>query len=103
MPVKALLVRTQGFRIDHALKYAGSCRLSATESRLEIIDHGPGIPAQQRSHVFERFTRASENTTIPGMGIGLPMARTLLTAAGADLTIEEPPTGVGTRDRKSVV
>ena len=40
---------------------------------------------------------ANENTTIPGMGIGLPMARTLLTAAGAELTIEDPADGVGAR------
>ena len=54
-------------------------------------------PRQQRSQVFERFTRANENTTIPGMGIGLPMARTLLTASGAELTIEDPVDGVGAR------
>ena len=97
MTDESLLVRALGFLIDNSLKYAGSCRLIATDGELEIIDHGPGIPTAQRSHVFERFTRASEDTTVPGMGIGLPMARTLLTAAGADLTIEEPTTGVGTR------
>jgi signal transduction histidine kinase len=97
MTDEALLVRALGFLIDNSLKYAGTCRLIATEGRLEILDDGPGIPPQHRSHVFERFTRASENTTIPGMGIGLPMARTLLTAAGADLRIEDPVDGVGTR------
>ena len=97
MTDESLLVRALGFLIDNSLKYAGSCRLIATEGQLEIIDQGPGIPNDQRSHVFERFTRASENTTVPGMGIGLPMARTLLTAAGADLTLEEPTGGAGTR------
>ena len=97
MTDESLLVRALSFLIDNALKYAGSCELIAREGELAIVDHGPGIPAAQRSHVFERFTRASENTTIPGMGIGLPMARTLLIAAGADLTIEEPESGVGAR------
>ena len=47
--------------------------------------------------MFEQFTRANDDTTVAGMGIGLPMARTLLAAAGADLTIEEPVDGAGTR------
>jgi signal transduction histidine kinase len=47
--------------------------------------------------VFEQFTRANQDTTVAGMGIGLPMARTLLAASGADLTIEEPVDEVGTR------
>lgn len=97
MTDEALLVRALGFIIDNSLKYAGSCTIIATHGELEILDRGPGIPREQRSRVFERFTRANENTTIPGMGIGLPMARTLLGAAGAELTIEDPDDGIGTR------
>ena len=97
MTDEALLVRALGFLIDNSLKYAGACTIVASHGQLEISDKGPGIPKQQRSQVFERFTRANENTTVPGMGIGLPMARTLLTASGADLTIEDPVDGVGTR------
>jgi signal transduction histidine kinase len=87
---RSLLVRGLGFVVDNALKYAGSCRIVATTDAIEVIDHGPGIRASQRSRVFERFTRATDDTSIAGMGIGLPIARTLLAAAGADLTIEEP-------------
>jgi two-component system sensor histidine kinase KdpD len=94
---RALLVRALGFLVDNALKYAGSCRLEARGSVLEVIDPGPGIPRDRRSHMFERFTRANEDTTVAGMGIGLPMARTLLAAAGADLTVEDPVEGPGTR------
>lgn len=93
----ALLVRALGFLVDNALKYAGHCAIVADEQRIEVLDRGPGIPSEQRPHVFERFTRANADTTVPGMGIGLPMARTLLAAAGADLVIEEPADGVGTR------
>jgi signal transduction histidine kinase len=92
-----LLVRALGFLVDNALKYAGACRVVARHGVIEVTDRGPGIAAGQRSRVFERFARANEDTTIPGMGIGLPMARTLLAAAGADLSIEEPDDGVGIR------
>lgn len=93
----SLFVRALGFLVDNALKYAGACRIDAGEGVIEISDRGPGIPAEHRSRVFEQFTRANADTTVAGMGIGLPMARTLLAAAGADLTIEEPADGVGTR------
>lgn len=92
-----LLIRALGFLVDNALKYAGACRIDASERLIEITDRGPGIPTEQRKHVFEQFTRANQDTTVAGMGIGLPMARTLLSAAGADLTMEEPDDGVGTR------
>ena len=94
---RALLVRALGFLVDNSLKYAGSCRLEARGSVIEVVDPGPGIPRDRRSHMFERFTRANEDTTVAGMGIGLPMARTLLAAAGADLTVEDPVEGPGTR------
>jgi signal transduction histidine kinase len=93
---QALLVRAFGFLVDNALKYAGSCRVVAEGATISVVDRGPGIPPDRRSHVFERFTRANQDTTVAGMGIGLPMARTLFAAAGADLSAEDPPDGVGT-------
>jgi K+-sensing histidine kinase KdpD len=88
-----LLVRALGFLVDNALKYAGSAELLARPGAIEVIDHGPGIRADAKTKVFERFTRATEQTTVPGMGIGLPMARTLLAAIGADLALEDTPGG----------
>ena len=94
---RALLVRGLGLLVDNSLKYAGSCRIEASMAAIEVLDDGPGIPVRERSRVFERFTRANQDTTVPGMGIGLPMARTLLAAAGAELRIEETVDGVGCR------
>ena len=92
-----LLVPALGLLVDNALKYAGSCILRVTDTGVEVVDHGPGIPVAERERVFERFTRANSDTTVPGMGIGLPMARTLLAAAGADVIPDEPDDGEGTR------
>jgi two-component system sensor histidine kinase KdpD len=93
----ALLTRALGFLVDNALKYAGSCEIVAGDATIQVIDHGPGIPSEDRAHMFERFTRANLDTTVAGMGIGLPMARTLLAATGADLVYEAPADGLGTR------
>jgi K+-sensing histidine kinase KdpD len=88
-----LLVRALGFLVDNALKYAGAAELHGARGVIEVIDHGPGIRADARVKVFERFTRDTDQTTVPGMGVGLPMARTLLAAAGADLILEDTPGG----------
>jgi two-component system sensor histidine kinase KdpD len=88
-----LLVRALGFLVDNALKYAGAVELRGHAGVIEVIDHGPGIRADAKVRVFERFTRDTEKTTVPGMGVGLPMARTLLAAAGADLALEDTAGG----------
>jgi two-component system sensor histidine kinase KdpD len=90
---KNLLVRALGFLVDNALKYAGSAELHGTAELIEVVDHGPGIRADAKVKVFERFTRDTDKTTVPGMGVGLPMARTLLAAAGADLALEDSEGG----------
>ncbi len=38
---------------------------------LEVADNGPGIPAEQRQRVLERFYRAEEHRAIQGSGLGL--------------------------------
>jgi signal transduction histidine kinase len=90
---QSLLVRALGFLVDNALKYAGAAELHGSKDVVEVIDHGPGIRADARIKVFERFTRDTDKTTVPGMGVGLPMARTLLAAAGADLVLEDSEGG----------
>ena len=88
-----LLVRALGFLVDNALKYAGAAELRGRAGEIEVVDHGPGIRAEAKVKVFERFTRDTDQTTVPGMGIGLPMARTLLAAIGADLLLEDTEGG----------
>ena len=48
--------------------------------RLAVDDSGPGIPAGERSHIFDRFRRASE---VPGgSGLGLAIAAAVVGASG---------------------
>jgi signal transduction histidine kinase len=86
-----LLKRLLGLLVDNALKYAGSARLVVSEDgkSIEIIDHGPGIAEDVKQSVFELFTRGRGITDVPGLGLGLPMARALAAAVGADLSIED--------------
>jgi signal transduction histidine kinase len=65
---------------------------------INVSDPGPGIPEDVRSSVFELFTRGRATTNVPGLGLGLPIARTLLVATGAELEVTDgDPSGTVVR------
>lgn len=69
---------------------------TASAVEIRVIDDGPGIPAQDLPHVFERFYRSDASRTgqTGSTGIGLTIARDLLTANGAAIAVESTgPTG----------
>jgi len=62
----------------------------ATTAALRIEDDGPGIRAEERPHVFDRFFR-SEGTAKPGSGLGLAIAHELATLMGGEIELESRP------------
>lgn len=63
--------------------------------RLDVVDDGPGIPADLRSRLFERFVRgdASRNRASGSTGLGLSIAHAVVTAHGGTLTVAPTPGG----------
>jgi signal transduction histidine kinase len=55
---------------------------------LAVEDDGPGIPAEHRPHVFERFYRV-DGTMASGSGLGLAIARELAELMGGTLELSE--------------
>lgn len=53
--------------------------------RLSVADNGPGIPADRRDHVTERFTRLETSRTLPGNGLGLSLVRAVAQLHGGVL------------------
>jgi two-component system sensor histidine kinase BaeS len=56
---------------------------------LAVRDNGPGIPAEEREQVFERFVRGSTATGVPGSGVGLAVVRELVRAHGGTVEIDD--------------
>jgi signal transduction histidine kinase len=60
---------------------------------LEVADTGPGIPAEELPHVFDRLWRGQHAHSVTGSGIGLAVVRELVTAHGGTVTAASPPDG----------
>lgn len=60
---------------------------------LQVTDHGPGVPVDERQHIFERFWRGSQALGESGFGLGLAIARELARRMDGDLLIVDSPGG----------
>lgn len=95
-----------GNLLSNAIRYTpsgGSITVRAGESAqqvwIEVADTGIGIPIEEQTKVFDPFFRSSAHTRFPqGMGLGLPIAREIVTAHGGTLTLSGLP-GEGTTFR----
>lgn len=62
-------------------------------ARVDVVDQGQGIGAEDLERVFERFYRVEDSLTMrtSGSGLGLYIARELATAMGGTLTVRSQP------------
>lgn len=83
--------------LDNAIKYSPrDARIrvvvsrAGAEARLEVIDRGPGISAEHRDRVFERFYRVDKarSRETGGIGLGLSIARWAVEANGGTIELE---------------
>jgi len=93
--------------VSNAVKFTpqgGSVTVRLTahdgEARIEVCDTGVGIPASEQERLFERFYRATNATerAIPGVGLGLTIAKAIVEAHGGTLAFESVE-GAGTTFR----
>ncbi|MGH6991734.1 MAG: response regulator, partial [Caulobacteraceae bacterium] len=63
--------------------------------RFEVADTGPGVPAPQRSRIFEAFTQLEQNPGpgSPGAGLGLAIATRIAESLGGTVGLEESEWG----------
>jgi signal transduction histidine kinase len=93
--------------VDNALKYApavdnpalhASITVSAVRRgdtvELVVADRGPGIPAEDRARVLDRFVRLEGARTRPGFGLGLSLAAAVARLHGGTLTLADNKPGL---------
>ena len=81
---------------ENASKYSGGkpvdVRLIAGRStvRLQVVDKGPGLNQHELVHVFDRFYRGKNATTVhpAGHGLGLALAKEIISRFGGSLAVK---------------
>jgi two-component system, OmpR family, sensor histidine kinase MprB len=82
--------------VDNACKWNRAdepIEVTVDEGAIAVRDHGPGIPEDQRSLVFERFYRTEAARAMPGSGLGLAIVRQIVDAHEGSVSIDEAPGG----------
>ena len=67
-----------------------------TMTRLSVTDDGEGISNEDIHHIFKRFYRSPGSADAQGVGLGLPLAKSIVEGQGGVITVESRP-GEGSR------
>jgi two-component system sensor histidine kinase KdpD len=93
-----LLERVLANLFSNALRYSPAARppelhaeLAGDVVLLEVVDHGPGVPDEQKERIFEPFTRVADRH--PGVGLGLAVAKGFAEAMGGRIMAKDTPGG----------
>jgi PAS domain S-box-containing protein len=90
--------------LDNAIKYSPEggpveielSRSDAQTVRLAVRDHGIGVPAEHRPHIFDRFYQAHAGrhfAGVAGMGLGLYISRRIVEMHGGSIDLQAPASG----------
>jgi two-component system sensor histidine kinase KdpD len=95
--------------IDNAVKFSppdSPIRVAVSKGpetiEFAVTDEGPGVPAQELDHIFEKFYRIGQSG-VGGAGLGLAICRSVVTALGGEIRTESPvANGRGARMRMTL-
>jgi signal transduction histidine kinase len=88
--------------ITNALKFGAgkpvhvAVAAEGAQARLVVRDAGIGLPDEDRERIFGRFERAVPTRHFGGLGLGLYIARQIITAHGGTIRAEHSPGGGST-------
>jgi PAS domain S-box-containing protein len=89
------ILQVVGNLLSNAARYVqrgGHVTLSARDAGEEIVvsvrDDGPGIPADEMPHIFDRFWHSRRAGSARGTGLGLSIAKAIIDAHGGRIWVE---------------
>jgi len=98
---RSLVAQALANLVDNAIKYTpagGRVAVSISQSfagiDLSVADSGPGIPAEDRTRVVERFVRLEASRNSPGTGLGLSLVAAVAHFHNAKLLLEDNGPGL---------
>jgi signal transduction histidine kinase len=106
LPKTAIIIRANSASIeelltilvDNALKYSpANSQIKAVlspqgrQAQFEITNKGEGIPADKMPHIFDRFYRVNESRGDAGSGLGLALAKEIVTLHKGELIVSSAP------------
>lgn len=96
----ALLERVLTNLLENSLKYAGNSaqrgiRAWRDGERLEMAvwDNGPGIADHDLTRIFDKFARGDKESSVPGVGLGLAICKTIVESHGGRIWAENRSEG----------
>lgn len=97
----ALIQQAVANLVDNAVKFSPeggtaslSARLLPVGLEIEVTDHGPGIPQDERAKATQRFYRGETARHTPGSGLGLAMVQAVAQLHGGTLRLEDADPGL---------
>lgn len=100
---RELITQLMANLIDNAIRHTPMgatihlCLSSGEKLVLEVSDNGPGIPAEEREKVFNRFYRREASRTTPGSGLGLTLAAAVAALHHAKIALLDNMPGLKVR------
>ncbi len=85
--------------LDNAIKYSPRGRITVEAQNspdgieISVSDEGSGVAPEHRARIFERSYRGHEQVGLPGLGLGLYVARYIAEAHGGSLAADFPAAG----------
>ena len=68
-----------------------SAQMLETFCRVDVTDTGPGIPEEEQGGIFNRFYRGASTHSAEGLGLGLYLAREILSLQGGYIKVSSKP------------
>ncbi|EOS94505.1 two-component system sensor histidine kinase KdpD [Erwinia tracheiphila] len=109
LPAEMLLIHVDGplmervltNLVENALKYAGPQATIGISARvvsrqwltIAVWDDGPGIADGQTEQIFEKFSRGSKESAVPGVGLGLAICQAIIDIHEGRIHAENRPEG----------